>query len=99
MLPAEDGESLPATAGAAIVEQDRVAFTPEGADRVRVKTALVLPELPSTIDVLAMVMDGTASSLVMVPVAWDWDRVAPAGLDRVRVSVSLNSYRVSPLTG
>ena len=69
-------------------------------DSETVKVALVVPLLPSVSVTSEMLSPGavTPSSLVMVPVALAWASVAPVGLVRVTVKVSLGSTTVSPRT-
>ena len=70
--------------------------------RVTVKVKGVLPELPSallaSVAAMASVGSGSASSLVIVPVAEAVLIVPPTGLESVTVKASFGSTVVSPLT-
>ncbi len=67
------------------------------AERDTVKTAFVVPELPS-LTVTSPIDRAGKSSLVMVPRPWGSARVAPLPPLRVTVKVSSFSMAVSPVT-
>ena len=73
----------------------------EAADRLTVKLpspgAAALPSAKLASPMLS-VGSGAVSSLMIVPTAEPWARVAPLGVDKVRFSVSLASTTVSPRT-
>ena len=70
-----------------------------GFDSVTVKTAVLVPLLPSTTVASLMEIAGGASSLVMVTVfVVFWPSVAPDGALSVTVKSSSASSMLSPLT-
>jgi hypothetical protein len=67
-------------------------------ERLTEKSKLVVPEFPSLALTLPMEIEGSGSSLRMVPVAVARRIEAFVGPERVTVKVSSGSYVVSPLT-
>ncbi|MCY1524798.1 hypothetical protein D9M68_597490 [compost metagenome] len=71
---------------------------PLAALRVTVKTALVVPLLPSTTVTSLMDRLGNGSSLTMVPCPWASATMALTTLVTLTKKVSLGSLSASPLT-
>ena len=69
------------------------------ADCVTVKTAVVVPVLPSVTVTLLIDRVSTPSSFTIVPRPWPSRIVALPGLDRFTTNVSSGSTVVSPMTG
>ena len=75
-----------------------VTVRPLGADRLTVKTALVVPVSPSVTATSLMERLGRGSLLLMVPTPWASVRRALLGLDRLIKNVSSSSLKMSPMT-
>jgi hypothetical protein len=70
-----------------------------GAERLTLKTAVVMPLLPSgTLLPVMLIVGGGSSSFWIVPVTWAWIRFAPDGFVRLTTTVSSGSKTVSPVT-
>ena len=75
----------------------KVVLLVDGADRVTVKVADLVPELPSVTLTSAMLSEA-ASSLTMVPSPWPSPISAPVTCERLTKNVSSGSGVESPLT-